>query len=95
MRKLTNIQFLRAFAALNVVLFHILSTAHTYGYKPISLEFLAGWGACGVDLFFVISGFIMVYIQSVKERSPTEFIVERILRVCPTYWLLTGLIEVA
>ncbi len=86
---LNNIQALRAFAALNVVLFHIIGIAANYSQDVHLLEFLAGWGANGVDIFFVISGFIMVYIQDKKSRSSLSFLYNRIVRIAPIYWLLT------
>lgn len=84
-----NLQLLRAFAALNVVYFHIIGTSEAYGFKVQWSYFLNGWGANGVDIFFVISGFIMVYVQNLKSRSGVEFIVDRVVRIAPIYWLLT------
>lgn len=49
-------------------------------------------GASGVDLFFVISGFIMVYTTSRFDRSPAyalEFLVKRFARVWPAYAVVT------
>jgi len=45
---LNNLQILRAFAALNVVLFHIIIIGEAQGFGIPSLEFLSGWGANGV-----------------------------------------------
>jgi exopolysaccharide production protein ExoZ len=59
-----------------------------------SVEFLgngAGFGASGVDLFFVISGFIMV-VSTDRGVSPGAFMVNRIVRVVPFYWCATLLI---
>jgi len=88
---LNNLQILRALAALNVVLFHIIGISRTYG-QPTSLHLLDGWGGCGVDVFFVISGFVMVYTQARKHKSPFDFFKDRVLRVVPIYWLLTLLL---
>jgi len=93
--KISNLQLLRAFAALNVVFFHIIGTSKAYGFGVVSLSFLEGWGGNGVDIFFVISGFIMVYIQNLKGRTPQEFAVDRIVRIVPVYWLLTILVIVS
>ena len=89
---LANIQFLRAFAALNVVLFHIIGAAGPYGAGTMFLRPLAGWGASGVDIFFVISGFVMVYIQRRNPRSPFAFLQGRLWRIVPDYWILTLLL---
>ena len=87
-----NLQFLRAFAALNVVLFHIIGTAPSYGYSTDIMKIFQDWGANGVDLFFVISGFIMLYIQFERKLTITAFIKSRIIRIVPIYWFLTILV---
>lgn len=89
---LNNIQFLRALAALNVVLFHILGASVPQTLAPSNLKFLAGWGECGVDIFFVISGFVMVVAHVGKKISPMEFMVLRIHRVVPIYFFVTLLV---
>jgi exopolysaccharide production protein ExoZ len=86
---LNNIQVLRGFAALNVVYFHVIIISKSYNQPVEFFAFLAGWGANGVDVFFVISGFVMVYSQSVREKTPLSFIVNRTLRIVPIYWFLT------
>jgi exopolysaccharide production protein ExoZ len=78
------IQFLRAFAALMVVWHHAreqLSNLKDY--------FPGESGPSGVDLFFVISGFIMVVTTSRKQVSAADFLLRRVVRVVPLYWLLT------
>jgi len=82
---------LRAVAALNVVFFHIVGTAQNYGLGTRALAVLHGWGANGVDIFFVISGFIMVYVQAHKHYSPRRFILNRAQRIVPLYWSLSAL----
>jgi len=84
-----NLQLLRAFAALNVVLFHIIGTAASYGYETNLISFLEGWGANGVDIFFVISGFIMLHTQLNNKRTIKDFLILRAIRIIPIYWLLT------
>jgi hypothetical protein len=42
-----------------------------------------------VDIFFVISGFVMVYTQAINPKSAQAFIVNRILRIIPLYYLFT------
>jgi len=74
--KLNNIQGLRAYAALSVVLFHT-------GYI---IPRLAPFGFYGVDVFFVISGFIMAGICDVR---PQKFFLRRLIRIVPTYWIAT------
>jgi peptidoglycan/LPS O-acetylase OafA/YrhL len=86
---INNLQILRAFAAMNVVLLHIIGTSKRYGAPVHALSFLEGWGANGVDLFFVISGFVMVYTQSLKPKAALAFFKNRVIRIVPIYWFLT------
>ena len=72
---LRSIQYLRGLAALAVTAMH---TGWTY----------SGIGAAGVDVFFVISGFIMVHISR-REAAPLAFLRARALRVVPLYWTVT------
>ncbi|HLK89733.1 MAG TPA: acyltransferase [Polyangia bacterium] len=69
--ELPSIQALRAVAATSVILAHV--------------PFIDR-GVYGVDIFFVISGFIMCHIGSL---SPDQFFLKRIFRVVPLYWLGT------
>lgn len=85
----SNIQVLRGFAAIAVVTFHTVLTASKYQFPPDLLSVLSEWGKNGVDVFFVISGFIMVYIQTVKRDTPLKFLTHRIVRIVPLYWTLT------
>lgn len=81
-----SIQYLRALAAMMVVLTHM---AHKL--ESNSINFLGDFwiGAYGVDLFFIISGFIMTNTVSGKKSRPLMFIVARFKRILPLYWILT------
>jgi exopolysaccharide production protein ExoZ len=46
-------------------------------------------GEHGVDLFFVISGFIMVALTDARPTTPKTFILDRIARIVPPYWIAT------
>ncbi len=92
--KLQTIQALRGLAALLVAVFHIrslegVSIARAGGTElPLVGGFFEN-GYAGVDLFFVISGFIMVWVthgQSTGVRSSAEFLFARISRVYPVWW---------
>jgi peptidoglycan/LPS O-acetylase OafA/YrhL len=84
--KLLNIQALRGVAAFLVVVLHTLGTAADYGFSTRVFSPLRGWGFGGVDLFFVISGFVMVHVQRVKAYTPGRFLLNRVVRICPLYW---------
>ncbi|HVY90382.1 MAG TPA: acyltransferase [Hyphomonadaceae bacterium] len=83
MRNLVSLQYLRALAALGVLVFH---AADRRGVHLFDL------GQMGVDLFFVISGFVMWLTSERVERTPGQFFAERIARIAPTYWLATLLV---
>lgn len=87
---LTNLQALRALAALNVVALHTAVTSSAYHQNLKFLRFFDGWGSNGIDIFFVLSGFVMVYILSKKDTTPSLFLFERISRIVPLYYFLTG-----
>jgi exopolysaccharide production protein ExoZ len=77
-----SIQVLRAAAALMVVLFHA-------GLRIDSSETLFRVGNAGVDLFFVISGFVMWTVTSRRPTAPATFLWHRAIRLVPLYWLMT------
>lgn len=83
---LVNIQSLRAIAALMVVYTHAGLVLKDMGYRQRAYE----WGAYGVDLFFVISGFIMAYVNFHKPKKPVDFMLNRFVRIAPLYWLVTS-----
>jgi peptidoglycan/LPS O-acetylase OafA/YrhL len=83
---LNNIQLLRAIAASLVVMQHSFQRAESYGLPAHHLLPLEGFGLSGVDIFFVISGFIMGYSNQRTPKSPKEFILHRIVRIVPLYW---------
>lgn len=83
-KEINSIQYLRAIAVIMVVFVH--ATDQVDWLKDI---FTSKVGYGGVDLFFVISGFIMVYSTHGRIITPRKFIWLRILRVVPLYWLLT------
>ena len=79
------IQYLRGIAAMMVVWHHALAqVAGTQNFIR-----LPQFGAYGVDLFFAISGFIMLVTTWDKDITPLEFAKHRIRRIVPLYWLAT------
>lgn len=80
-------------AALLVVLTHAWEIPPALGVGDMGRNF--DGGASGVDIFFVISGFIMVYITGGTPISGTSFIRARIARIAPPYWLMTLVMSVA
>lgn len=79
MKTLLSVQYLRAAAALAVVVYH----ATQWGGSILDV------GRAGVDVFFVVSGVIMWTVTGRAESSPGRFVWRRITRVAPFYWLVT------
>ncbi|MGH9617266.1 MAG: acyltransferase family protein, partial [Acidobacteriaceae bacterium] len=99
--RLLSVQGLRAIAALLVVWVHSIDAAEFFTAPHQSKFFHWGnFGACGVDIFFAISGFIVsqVAVRSVERRvgNPSaparQFFTRRITRIFPLYWILTLLV---
>lgn len=77
---------LRGIAAVLVVLSHL-----TVGYdskylgaprSPIDVP----WGAYGVQLFFLISGFVIL-MTAQRAKRPSDFVISRVSRLYPVYWV--------
>ncbi|MGA0602773.1 acyltransferase family protein [Caulobacter sp. KR2-114] len=79
MKTSVSIQYLRAIAAVGVAAYHACQW-RSGGFEV---------GRAGVDLFFVISGFIMWRITAGRETALASFVWRRFTRVAPTYWVLT------
>ncbi|WP_250633190.1 acyltransferase family protein [Pinirhizobacter soli] len=83
------IQALRGIAALMVVLFHASRFISPY-FTGLGFKLFGGGSAMGVDLFFVISGFIMVYTTTGRGHvSVKEFLTKRVVRIWPPYIIVT------
>ncbi|HEV7693009.1 MAG TPA: acyltransferase [Hyphomonadaceae bacterium] len=87
---LNNIQNLRAIAAYSVVVYHcLIRFLHPGGLELSYIDMLSG----GVDLFFVISGFVMVHTTK-EDESGAWFMTKRVARIVPLYWCATALVLV-
>lgn len=92
---LDGIQMLRAVAAIAVVIHHaLINLARVAGIKsPLNaLGHFEDLGSAGVDLFFVISGFIMMYVshnEFGREGAVARFLWRRAIRIYPLYWFYT------
>lgn len=87
---MAELDLLRFLAALAVVSFHYLvAYASVWGDRPAelfpALAPIAGLGILGVELFFIISGFVI--LMSVWGRGLGAFARSRLVRLYPAYWL--------
>ncbi|MER8954742.1 acyltransferase [Mesorhizobium sp. M0833] len=84
----TSIQILRGLAALMVVTYHLPAAL---GMLDLDIPVLNS----GVDLFFVISGFVMVLSTENRRPDHRAFLMQRFTRVVPFYWVMTFLMVAA
>jgi len=89
---LHNLQALRGIAIILVVLLHLASAGYLYGDGSTPLAAFSILGVSGVDLFFVISGFVMATITRGtfrKKGSLPLFLYSRAARIYPAYWVFS------
>lgn len=92
-RELVSIQVMRGTAALTVLFYHIGIEIPKF-FRSDNFPYLQ-FGGVGVDLFFIISGLIMVFASEKNFGSlsePVPFVLRRVVRIVPLYWIATTLI---
>ncbi len=91
-KRSTELDALRGIAALSVVLFHF-TFGYDNGYAALSPDkFYFRYGYLGVNLFFIISGFV-IFMTLEKTTSTRGFAMSRFSRLYPAYW--TGVLLTA
>jgi len=94
LKQLRSIQALRALAALAVMAAHLYGIEERQSGGTTLLSSIWVTGVSGVDLFFVVSGFVMVWVASDSEPSvenSSSFLFARFLRIYPVWWLFAGI----
>ncbi|WP_093887553.1 acyltransferase family protein [Streptosporangium canum] len=91
--RLAELDLLRFVAAMAVLAFHyFIAFASVWGDRPSKLfpaiSTLSGLGILGVELFFMISGFVI--LMSVWGRGLGAFALSRLVRLFPAYWVSVG-----
>lgn len=94
--RLRYLDELRGFAALYVVLYHLLKMSNASTKISIWIEKLIGYGGSGVTIFFVLSGFSMAltWPKYISSSSPIKnFYIARIFRIVPLFyfWIIISL----
>ncbi|WP_245677546.1 acyltransferase family protein [Candidatus Arsenophonus triatominarum] len=85
-KKLDAIQFLRGISVLLVIAFHFRQYLNNVYLQVDIGDRLFGLGEVGVDIFFVISGFVIVYSSINKKNNTTlEFSLKRFFKLYPVY----------
>lgn len=94
--RIDSVQYLRFFAAFIVLFGHVMMMMHEAALIPDatyrSID-LVPWGS-GVDIFFIISGFIIAHVVRHQPRglkAGVSFSLRRLIRVAPVYWFYTAL----
>lgn len=95
-RRIPELDGLRGIAILLVITFHYINNQLTNSTAKIgrALCQVTSFGWTGVDLFFVLSGFLIGTILIRNRQSPryfSTFYIRRIVRIIPNYYLLIGL----
>lgn len=85
MNRLLFLDALRGIAALSVALFHYTSVYRSLYGHSFSPAFDFDYGLFGVELFFMISGFV-IFFSFDRIKSGSEFLFNRGIRLYPTYW---------
>lgn len=88
-QRLDSLQILRAFAALSVVINHFWGVMDYPVFKSLGLDYIGGFG---VDVFFVLSGFIMCYTTKDDAKGGVaealKFFSKRVNRIYPSYLII-------
>ncbi len=86
-RPLVSLQYLRAVAALLVVYLH--ATIQVNNLRAANTSAWLEVGKCGVDIFFVLSGYVMWTSTAGRHSGVMEFLRRRLVRIVPLYWIVT------
>ncbi|MCW1403244.1 acyltransferase [Novosphingobium sp. MW5] len=91
--RLGELDALRGLAAVMVLLFHYTHQAPRVLKGVVTVPWHADWGSYGVELFFAISGFVILMTLE-RTRRPADFVVSRFARLFPAYWTAIALTSV-
>lgn len=82
---LASLQYLRGIAAMMVVYYHaVVQIDQVTGIRTLPMA-----GSSGVDIFFVLSGFVMWWTTRGRKAGAGDFLLKRFIRIAPLYWLFT------
>ena len=87
-----NIQLLRFIAALLIVVHHSVGTGRAYGFNAPIFSSFVDLSKIGVDIFFVISGFVITLSFLREKPSASVFLMKRFCKVIPMYWIMTTIL---
>lgn len=92
MKKIAGLDYIRVFAFGGVLLYHIFFRGPIEGnlYNPMLFNAIYFYGYYGVDIFFILSGYLIY--RSISTRSIFDFIYSRIKRILPTFILCSSIV---
>ncbi len=96
-KNIAHIESLRGIAALMVVCFHFItfSDGEKRLFESNLIRKISEFGAQGVEMFYIISGFVMLVAlkrSNYKIKEYLNYLTKRCIRILPTYWLTILLI---
>lgn len=83
-QKIFSIHYIRGIASILVILYHFRGNLNGIYAQPNLGDLLFGRGGIGVDLFFVLSGFIIAF-STQKNTGSIDFLFKRAFRIYPVY----------
>lgn len=86
-KELNNVHFIRAIASLAVCMFHLFAGNRNLFPQPSLLKQTFSFGYLGVEIFFMLSGFIICFAipKDYNLNDFKAFIIKRVLRIYPPY----------
>lgn len=85
-KRLVELDALRGIAAMLVVMFHVTTRYDSLFGHTTPPVLSVPWGHYGVNLFFMISGFV-IFMTLHNVKRPLDFIVSRFSRLFPAFWV--------
>ena len=98
LKRIQNIQAIRGIAVISVILAHLIIAEMKFGGSGKFLSYIYPFRFFGVDMFFVISGFLMIAITRSKPEGPARafrFLYGRAARIYPLYWIFSAAVFAA
>jgi peptidoglycan/LPS O-acetylase OafA/YrhL len=88
-----GVEYLRVLAVTLVLIYHSVGSLYAYGVGDMLHKQFTSLMYSGVDLFFVISGYVIgsSYLKSMNFNS-TSFLTMRLIRILPSYYLLSSIL---
>ncbi len=90
--KFIYIHYVRAFASLLVLFYHLESGLSNYWVPSNPVRLFKDCGSLGVSIFFFLRGFLIPYTSLRRVRTFSQFLILKICRIYPTYLFVTFLV---